>query len=68
MSHRPVIVVDGANVAYIELSAKGQPKVANLVAVRHVLEQKGYEPITFVDASLIYEIDDRPQLETLIKP
>jgi hypothetical protein len=66
MSRRPIIVVDGANVAYVELSAKGQPKVSNLVAVRRALEQKGYEPLIFVDASLIYKIDDRPQLEALI--
>ncbi|HEY3474540.1 MAG TPA: hypothetical protein VGK56_08005 [Anaerolineales bacterium] len=65
MSKR-IAVVDGANVAYSEISQKGDPKVANILAVRTVLEKKGYEPIVITDASLVYEIDDRPQLEALI--
>lgn len=65
MSKR-IAVVDGANVAYSEISQKGDPKVANILAVRTVLEKKGYEPIVIADASLVYEIDDRPQLEALI--
>lgn len=65
MSKR-IAVVDGANIAYIERSQKGDPKVANLLAVRTALEKKGYQPLILVDASLVYEIDDRPQLEALI--
>ncbi|HBY96830.1 MAG: hypothetical protein M5U01_33535 [Ardenticatenaceae bacterium] len=66
MAEGRVIVVDGANVAYEEVSKENQPKVSNLVAVRRVLEQKGYRPIVIVDASLRYEIDDPAQLEVLI--
>lgn len=65
MSKRAV-VVDGANIAYIEQSEKGDPKVANIQAVRVALEEKGYEVLVLVDASLVYEIDDRSQLERLI--
>ena len=65
MSKR-IAVIDGANIAYSERSQKGDPKVANILAVRTVLEKEGYEPIVIVDASLVYEIDDRPQLEALI--
>ncbi len=61
-----IAVIDGANIAYAERSEKGDPKISNLLAVHAALEKKGYEPLTIVDASLVYEIDDRPQLEALI--
>ena len=61
-----IAVVDGANIAYAERSEKGDSKISNLLAVRAILEQKGYETVMIVDASLLYEIDDRPQLEALI--
>ena len=55
-----IAVVDGANIAYAERSEKGDSKISNLLAVRATLEQKGYETVMIVDASLLYEIDDRP--------
>ena len=61
-----IAVVDGANIAYAEISEKGDPKVSNILEVRAALEKKGYQPLIIVDASLVYEIDDRPQLEALI--
>lgn len=66
MVQKNLIVVDGANVAFNEKAQSGKPKVSNLVTVRKVLEEKGYEPIIFVDASLRYEIDDPQQLEALL--
>jgi hypothetical protein len=63
---KKMAVADGANIAYIERSRQGDPKVSNILAVRSALEKRGYEPIIIVDASLIYEIDDRAQLEALI--
>ena len=66
MSSQRVAVVDGANVAYLETSAKGKPRVANLVAVRRALERRGYDPIIIVDASLRHHIDDEARLENLI--
>lgn len=63
---KKMAVVDGANIAYIEQSRQGDPKVSNILAVRAALEKRGYEPIIIVDASLIYEIDDQAQLEALI--
>jgi hypothetical protein len=59
------VVVDGANVAYAEVSRAGDPQVSNLVAIRRVLEDKGFEPIVIVDASLRHEVDDARQLEAL---
>lgn len=61
-----VAVVDGANVAYAELSAGGEPKVSNIVAVRRALEARGYEPIIIVDAALRHQVDDPEQLEGLL--
>jgi hypothetical protein len=63
---KKIAVVDGANVAYIEKSKAGAAKVSNILAVRSALVDKGYETLIIVDASLVYEIDDRPQLEALI--
>jgi hypothetical protein len=65
MSKR-IAVVDGANIAHIEKSNQGDPRVSNILSVHSLLKEKGYEPIIIVDASLLYEIDDRTQLESLI--
>lgn len=67
MSSKKVIVVDGANVAYIEKSKSGNPKVDNLLAVHSELKGKGFEPIIIVDASLQYEIDDAEKFESLVE-
>jgi hypothetical protein len=64
---REVVVIDGANVAYEERSAGGQPKLSNLLKVRSELEERGFEAVILVDASLKYDIDDQSQLETLIQ-
>lgn len=66
MPVKNIIVVDGANVAYIEKSENGGPKIDNILAVDRELKDKGYEPIIIVDASLQYEIDDAEHFETLI--
>jgi hypothetical protein len=66
MSKRPVAVVDGANVAFIELSQQGEPKVSNLTAVQRELKERGYDPIVIVDAALRHRVDDAAQLESLI--
>ena len=65
MSKR-VAVVDGANIVYIEKSNQGDPRISNILSVRSLLNEKGYEPIIIVDANLLYEIDDWTQLESLI--
>ena len=62
-----MVVIDGANVAYEERSAGGKPKFSNLLKVRSELEEKGFEPVILVDASLKYDIDDQQQLENLIR-
>ena len=62
-----MVVIDGANVAYEERSAGGKPKFSNLLKVRRELEEKGFEAVILVDASLKYDIDDQEQLENLIR-
>ena len=64
---RDVVVIDGANVAYEERSAGGKPKLSNLLKVKRELEERGFEAVVIVDASLKYDIDDQSQLEILIK-
>lgn len=60
------IVVDGSNVAHAELSAKGEPKVSNLVSIHRALVEEGYDPIIIVDATLRHIVDDPRQLEGLL--
>lgn len=60
------IVVDGSNVAYLETTKEGKPRVSNLRAVRDRLLERGYDPVVIVDASLRHEIDDPDQLEALL--
>ncbi len=64
---REVVVIDGANVAYEERSAGGKPKLSNLLKVRGELEERGFEAVILVDASLKYDIDDQTQLEAMIQ-
>ena len=59
------IIVDGANVAYAEKGERGEPKLANLLAVRRQLQDLGYDPVIVVDASLRHTIDDAEQYEAL---
>lgn len=66
MSPEKVAVVDASNVAYAELSEKGQPKVSNIVAVCQALRGLGYRPIVIADASLRHVVDDPAQLEGLL--
>ena len=66
MSEKKDIIVDGANIAYIEPTSDGKPKVSNLILVRQALEDKGFDPIIITDAALRYDVDDPQQLEGLI--
>ncbi len=60
------VIVDGANVAHEETSAKGDPKVSNIMSMRQALMDRGYSPLIIVDATLRHEIDDPEQLENLM--
>lgn len=66
MAERPVAVVDGSNVAHEETTHDGKPKLANILAVRHAMEARGYHVIVIVDAALYHTIDDPEQLNSLI--
>jgi hypothetical protein len=67
MARKEVIVVDGANVAFAERLQTDKPKMSNLVAMRQLLEARGYTPIIIVDASLRHVIDDPAQLTVCIQ-
>ncbi len=60
------VIVDGANVAYEETSAHGDPKVSNIVGMRKALMDRGYSPMVIIDATLRHKIDDPEQMESLI--
>lgn len=59
-------IVDGANLAYAERGGRGRPKIANLMAIRAALEERGFDVTIFVDASLARRIDDPDRLRALI--
>ena len=63
---KELIVIDGANVAYEEKSAGGKPKLANLLKVKLEMEERGFDTVIIVDASLKYDIDDQTQMAALI--
>ncbi len=60
-------VVDAANVAHLERTDEGKPKVANISAVKTALEHQGIATIVIADASLVHSVDDSDQLEELIR-
>ena len=61
---KPVVLVDGSNVAHSTEGAA--PRVANLVAIRGKLVEEGNEPIIVADAALRHQIDDPQQYERMI--
>lgn len=65
LSHadKPVLV-DGSNVAW---DGQDKPRLRNILDMRIELRQSGYFPIyIYVDAALIYQIDQGTKLEELI--
>jgi hypothetical protein len=60
-----VAVVDGSNVAYLELSEDNKPQIDNLRKVSKKLKTKGYKPVVIIDASLQHEVDDPELLDDL---
>ncbi|TFG14607.1 hypothetical protein EU537_02775 [Candidatus Thorarchaeota archaeon] len=62
---KQVAIVDGSNVAYLELSENNKPKIDNLRKVSKKLETKGYRPVVIIDASLRHEVDDPELLDEL---
>ena len=62
---KPVVVVDGSNVAYAVEG--GGPRLANILAVCEKLEGEGYQPLVLVDARLRHTIDDAEQYEQMVQ-
>ena len=63
---REIAVVDGSNVAWEERGDADVPRMSNLVSMRRALEDRGFDPIIVVDATLQHEVDDPDQLEALL--
>ena len=63
-AEKPVLV-DGSNVAW---DGQQTPRLANIISLRDKLRGTGYFPIyIYVDAALIYQIDQGMKLEELIE-
>jgi hypothetical protein len=61
---KPIVLVDGSNVAH---STEGeQAQLANILAVRAKLSEEGLEPVVVVDAALRHQIDDSAGYEQLV--
>jgi RNA polymerase subunit RPABC4/transcription elongation factor Spt4 len=57
------VLVDGANALF---GGGSKPKVKNLQLVIEKLNEEGYQHVTFVEARMVYRVDDRPTLEQMI--
>jgi hypothetical protein len=62
---KPIVLVDGSNVAHSTEGEKAQ--LANIVAVREKMTEEGFEPIVVVDAALRHQIDDRSGYEQMVE-
>lgn len=61
---RPLVLVDGSNVAH---SSEGeQGLLTNITLVCDKLREEGYEPLVLVDAALRHKIDDRAGYERMV--
>lgn len=60
------IVVDGSNIAYLETTKDGKPRVEAIEKVRSQLEEMGYRPVVIIDAALWHQVDDPDRLNRLI--
>ena len=61
---RPLVLVDGSNVAH---SSEGeQGKLTNIHLVCDKLREEGYEPLVLVDAALRHQIDNRAEYERMV--
>jgi hypothetical protein len=65
-SNKTPIVVDGSNIAYLETTKTGKPRVEAIEKVRARLTEMGYRPLVIVDAALWHQVDDPDRLNRLI--
>jgi len=61
---RPLVLVDGSNVAHSSEGDHGL--LANITLVCDKLREEGYEPLVLVDAALRHQIDHRAEYERMV--
>lgn len=61
---RPLVLVDGSNVAHSSEGEQGH--LSNITLVCDKLREEGYEPLVLVDAALRHKIDDRAAYERMV--
>ena len=62
---KPIVLVDGSNVAHSTEGEKAQ--LANIVAMREKMQEEGFDPVVVVDAALRHQIDDPAGFERLVE-
>ena len=62
-----VVVSDASNVAHLELSRSGKPKLANILAVRDALRERGFDTMVIADLSLWHKVDDADRFDNLVE-
>ena len=62
---KPIVLVDGSNVAHSTEGEKAQ--LANIVAMRAKMQEEGFDPVVVVDAALRHQIDDPAGFERLVE-
>ena len=62
---KPIVLVDGSNVAHSTEGEKAQ--LANITAMREKMQEEGFDPVVVVDAALRHQIDDPAGYERLVE-
>jgi hypothetical protein len=62
------IVIDGSNIAWEQTNESNKPMIDNIIKAYKSLKENGFTQIVIIaDAALRYQIDDKDELDRLIK-
>ncbi|MFV2013984.1 MAG: hypothetical protein ACC656_01015, partial [Candidatus Heimdallarchaeota archaeon] len=62
------IVIDGSNIAWEQKNSRQKPMINNIIRAYKSLKENGFTKIVIIaDAALRYQIDDRDELDRLVK-
>ncbi|MCE7736343.1 MAG: hypothetical protein GPJ54_15790 [Candidatus Heimdallarchaeota archaeon] len=62
------VIIDGSNIAWEQTNPKRKPMINNIIRSYKSLKENGFKKIVIIaDAALRYQIDDRDELDRLVK-
>ncbi|MHA2033361.1 MAG: NYN domain-containing protein, partial [Candidatus Kariarchaeaceae archaeon] len=62
------IVIDGSNIAWEQTNKDNKPMIDNIIKAYKSLKENGFKQIVIIaDAALRYQIDDKDELDRLVK-